>query len=205
MPKESIFTSFSEINGPRDTQGVAVARLATIDRYNPVGNVWKYYQGGWAQPGLRGRTSPIFPAKVEWQRPDTDAFWGPAIHWNTHLQTYVMLMNHSCCEPGWPQEGIYVTYNSDLSNPAGWSDPQKILPGFGWYPQVIGLGPEETDRVVGQTARLWIYGHSDFETDFYLPGMVPPDEAPGPEPPPVEPVPAPETEPPPDPNPDPEL
>ena len=172
---EYFYFFFGNYGGPLENQGVAVARLATSDRYNPVGNVWKYHDGGWTQPGLRGLTTPIFPAKVEWQRPDTDSFWGPSIHWNTHLQTYVILMNRSCCETGWPQEGIYVTYNSDLSNPGGWTEPKQFFPGVGWYPQVLGLGPEETDSVIGQRARLWIYGESDWEIEFYPSGTAPPE------------------------------
>lgn len=179
---EYFYFFFGNYNGPLDTQGVVAARLAMRDRYNPAGNVWKYFKGAWTQPGLGGRTSPVFPAKVEWQRPDTDSFWGPSLHWNTHLQTYVMLLNRSCCEPGWPQEGIYISYNSDLSNPDGWTEPKQILPHATWYPQVLGLGPGETDTVAGQKARLWIYGHSAHEMEFYAPGEAPPEEAPNPEP-----------------------
>jgi hypothetical protein len=38
---------------------------------------------------------PIFPATEPWHDEDlnVDAFWGPSVHWNTHLQQYVMLLN----------------------------------------------------------------------------------------------------------------
>lgn len=160
---------FGNYNGPLETQGVVTARLAISDRYTPAGRAWKYFGGGWSEPGLGGKTSPIFPATVSWQREDTDSFWGPSIHWNTYLETYVILMNRSCCASGWPQEGIYITYNPDLSNPSGWSQPQKIVDGTHWYPQVLGTGPEETDSLSGKRARLWIYGTSEREIEFLRP------------------------------------
>jgi hypothetical protein len=161
---------FGNYSGPLETQGVVVARLAMADRYNPAGRAWKYCNGGWTEPGLRGRTTPIFPAYADWQREDTDSFWGPSIHWNTYLQTYVILMNRSCCTSGWPQESIYISYNAELSNPSGWSQPAAILNWWGWYPQVLGLEPGETDSLVGKKARLWIYGESEWEIEFYRPG-----------------------------------
>jgi hypothetical protein len=140
--------------------------MAFADRFNQSPTVWKYHDGVWKEPGVGGRMTPIFPAKVSWQREDTDAFWGPSVHWNTHLNTFVALMNRSCCSPGWPQEGVYATFNSDLSNPNGWTDPVKVLSGVFWYPQVLGVGPGETDSVAGEKARLYVYGESNWELQF---------------------------------------
>ena len=36
---------------------------------------------------------------------EPDAFWGPAVHWNTHLQQYVMLLNRAF-DPRWAQEDL---------------------------------------------------------------------------------------------------
>ena len=83
-----------------------------------------------------------------------------------------MLLNHACCHPGWPQTGIYISYNADLSNPAGWKQPIRILKDSGWYPQILGLGPGETDSVAGEVARLYIYGHSYREIVFLRPAPV---------------------------------
>lgn len=161
---------FTNYAGDAQSQGVAAARLAFEDRWMPVGAVWKYYNGGWTEPGLGGRVSPIFPARASWQRADTDSFWGPAVHWNTAMETYVILLNHACCAPGWPQEGIYMSFNSDLGNPAGWTEPARILRDIGWapgyYPQVIGLGAGESDSVVGSLARLYVHGRSKWELVF---------------------------------------
>jgi hypothetical protein len=87
-----------------------------------------------------------------------------------------MLLNHSCCSPGFPQKGIWASYSADLSNPASWSRPQKVLDDTGWYPQVIGTGAQGTDRRAGRVARLYIYGHSRWEIVFEKP--APPAPAP---------------------------
>ncbi len=161
---------FTNYGGDPSAQGIAVARMAYQDRQAPAGAVWKYRNGEWAEPGLGGAMTAVFPAKVNWQRADTDSHWGPAVHWNTSIGTYVMLLNRSCCEPGWPQEGVYISLNPDLANPTGWTEPVRILReiGFGasYYPQVIGLGAGETDTLAGQTARLYVHGKSKWEIVF---------------------------------------
>ena len=143
-------------------------------RWSPDGAVRKYYQGGWSEPGIQGRTTPVFQAKVNWQRPDTDSYWGPSIHWNTYLNSYVMLLNRSCCSPGFPQQAIYTSFNGDLSDPASWSEPKKILEDSGWYPQVLGDGKTGTDKIAGRVARLYIYGHSRWEIVFEKSDPAPP-------------------------------
>lgn len=75
-------------------------------------------------------------------------------------------MNRSCCSPGWPQEGIYVTFNNDLSKPSQWTFPQKILETKGWYPQVLGYGAGRSDKLAGETARLFVGGRSEWEIVF---------------------------------------
>ncbi len=161
---------FTNYGGNPSSQGVAVARMAYGDRQAPAGAVWKYRNGEWSEPGLGGQLTPIFPAKVDWQQAGTNSYWGPAIHWNTSLESYVILMNHSCCEPGWPQEGVYISLNPDIANPTAWTEPVRILKdiGFGasYYPQVIGLGENETDTVVGPKARLYVHGKSKWEITF---------------------------------------
>lgn len=164
---------FTNYSGPREEQGICVARLAWQDRFRPAGNVWKYYQGDWNEPGLGGRCTPIFPARVEWQRAGADSFWGPAVHYNLYLRKYVMLLNRSCCSPGWPQEGIYISFNEPSLDPGGWSEPVKLMDreeiGFlpGYYPQVIGIHYGESDTLASQRARLYISGISDWEITFF--------------------------------------
>jgi hypothetical protein len=172
-----LYFFFGNYGGGLAGQGIAMARMSIGERWAPVGAVWKYRDNGWREPGLNGRLTPVFRAQVAWQDENTDAFWGPSIHWNSYLGAYVMLMNRACCSPGWPQEGVYATFNRDLSRPGGWTTPVKILDGFsdegealvGWYPQVLGNGPGETDSVAGQRARLYLAGASYWEVEFVRP------------------------------------
>lgn len=179
--KNYFYFFFSAYGGSLDQQGVAVARLAYSDRMSPANRVWKYNNGDWNEPGVGGKITPIFRASSAWQFADADSFWGPSIHWNTFLKSWVILMNRSCCTPGWPQEGIYVTFNPDITNPEGWSIPEKILETPGWYPQVLGTRPNHTDSVAGRVARLYIYGNSEWELVFRRPVEPEPPPAPSPE------------------------
>jgi hypothetical protein len=169
---EYFYFFFTNYAGPLQSQGVVAARLPFASRWSPLGAARKYYDGQWSEPGIGGRTTPVFPAKVSWQRADTDSFWGPSLHWNTYLDSYVMLLNRSCCSTGFPQKGIWISYTTDLSNPASWAKPQKLLENTGWYPQVIGLGDQGTDRQAGRVARLFIYGQSRWEVVFEKPDAV---------------------------------
>ncbi|MCL4402879.1 MAG: hypothetical protein M1436_09495 [Acidobacteria bacterium] len=171
--REYFYFLFTNYGGAPENQGVSIARMAFADRANPAGMVQKYYQGEWSEPGLGGRVTPVFPAVVPWERSNTDSFWGPAVHWNTSLNQYVLLLNHACCKPNWPQEGIYITFNPDLSNPSGWTQPYRLIDakqiGFapGYYPQVFGLGEQHTDTLAGEVARFFIKGVSKWEIVFF--------------------------------------
>jgi hypothetical protein len=166
--RQYFYFYFTNYSGPISSQGVAVARMAFVDRNHPVGKVWKFHQGAWLEKGLKGRVTAVFPAKTSWSRPDTDSFWGPSLHWNADLNQFVMLLNRACCTPGWPQEGIYASFNPDIDNPYGWSEPEKILEGdsAAWYPQVIGLDPGGTDKEAGRVARFYMGGESYWEIVF---------------------------------------
>jgi hypothetical protein len=174
---EYFYFIFGNYGGDGSQQGIAIARMAVADRFAPAGTVWKYFNGEWSEPGLGGQVTPIFPARQPWQFANTDSFWGPSVHWNTYLQRYVMLMSHSCCGPGWPQAGIYVSYADDLANPQSWSTPKLLLDevgfGPGWYPQVLGTAFGETDTVAGQAPRLYIHGVSHWEIRFFNPPASP--------------------------------
>lgn len=142
-------------------QGIALARLHTRERFSPVGKVHKYYAGGWNEPGLNGRVTPVVPVNASWYSPQPDAFWGPSVHWNDTLQQYAILMNRAI-DPTWKQEAIYLSLAADLAQPASWSAPARLLETKGWYPQVIGCGAgmNGTDREAGEVARLFVHGNS---------------------------------------------
>jgi len=172
--KRYVYFFISTYAGQVNEQGVAVARMRYADRNQPAGKVWKWHAGGWGEPGLGGRVTPIFPAMIDWHRADADAFWGPSIHWNSHLRQYVLLLNRAQ-DYKWTQEGVYVSFNRDLANPSGWSAPQRILAGLKadeWYPQVIGTDAtkHETDKLAGRVARLFVRGQSRWEILFLRPG-----------------------------------
>jgi len=175
--REYLYFFISTYAGDTGEQGVAVARMRYADRNQPVGKVWKWHNGAWNEPGIGGRVTPIFPATVDWHRKNADAFWGPSIHWNTHLEQYVILLNRAQ-DANWTQEGVYVTFNRDLASPAAWTVPKKILGGLRadqWYPQVIGLSRErrETDKLAGRVARLFVRGESRWEIVFLRPNESP--------------------------------
>jgi hypothetical protein len=189
---EYFYFLFDNYAGDLSEQGVVIARMALADRQRPVGAVWKYFGGKWTEPGLGGHVQPVFGATVRWQDENTDSYWGPSVHWNTYLERYVVLLNHACCKPDWPQEGIYVTFNRDLSDPGGWTPPAKILGKVdydaGFYPQVIGIEPGETDTIAGEVARFYVHGRSDWTIEFSREAF--PSITIGPEPPdPTEPLP----------------
>jgi hypothetical protein len=192
--KEYFYFFISTYHRQVAEQGVAVARMRYEDRNNPNGKVWKWYAGGWNEPGMGGHVTTTFPALIDWHRSNANAYWGAAVHYNIHLESYVMLLNHSI-DANWSQEGVYISFNKNLENSAGWSAPQRlpIYQQLGWYPQVIGTGGDETDKVASQTARLFISGRSFWEivfhrTDNEEPGnswQIPPRPAPKERPAPI--------------------
>jgi len=109
-----------------EEQGIFVARMRYADRNNPYGKVMKWYKGGWTEPGLGGHVTPVFAAQRDYHKPDGCMFWGPAIHYNTYLHAYVMVLNHAI-DTKLTEDGIYISYNHDLGDPRGWSEPKMIL------------------------------------------------------------------------------
>jgi len=170
--REYLYFFISTYNKDMAEQGVAVARMRYEDRDGPSGKVFKWHKGEWSEPGLGGHVTVIFPGRIDWHRPDCDAFWGPSIHWNTHLNAWVMLLNRAK-DKDWAQEGIYISFNPELSDATGWTKPEKILDAKDlekskWYPQVVGIDSagRQTDKLAGKTARLFVAGVSMWEIVF---------------------------------------
>ncbi len=171
---------FGNYGGEAENQGVCLARMAYEDRANPVGKVWKYYNGAWREAGSGGRVTPIFPVQRTWQSKYPNAFWGPSVHWNTYLNCYVMLLNRAAGER-WAQEGVYISFCPDLSRPETWTTPRKILDRANgdiadagdFYAQVMGLENGDTERRAGQVARLYVHGVSKWELEFVAPQTAP--------------------------------
>ena len=155
---------FSNYAGPVEVQGVAVARSSVIDRGQP-GTVFNFHKDGWTQAGLGGEVTPVFGTDTGWKGPYVDALWGPSLHWNTYLGSYVVLLNRTAGEL-WEQEGIYISFSQDLVH---WTVPQEVVESNDWYPQVLGLGEGETDSLAGQRVRLFVGGVSTYILEFRRP------------------------------------
>ena len=166
-----LYVFFSQYGKERSEQGLAIARMPWADRDEPVGKLAVLQDGlflpardigdvsgpSWEYPA----GTSLFPVSNPWHDADfsVDAYWGAAIHWNTYLDRYVMLLNRAKNED-FDSEGVYVSYSADLGDPRAWSQPTKLLDGGPWYPQVVGLETGGTDREAGQLARFFLGGRS---------------------------------------------
>jgi hypothetical protein len=168
--KTDVYFFISVYTGGPSRQGVAVGRMLWSQRDTPQGNVslwdgnvWKYAASG---TRLIRRNSfepaPIYPAAISWHDGSTffDSFWGPSVHWNTFLNQYVMLLNRAA-DSKWTQEGIYIAFSPVLDDPGQWTQPEKVMDGGAWYPQVMGIN-RGTDKLAGATARFFMGGRSDY-------------------------------------------
>ena len=184
--RPTCYIFFSQYPIQQSAQGVAVARLLWANRDHPVGRVTVWSDGAWL-PSHFNRTptmdvsgnvrrlwreypegTPLWPTTLAWHDSDgqVDAFWGPSVHWNEAIQMYVMLLNRARDE-NYSQEGIYVSFAPELTDPRLWSAPQKLLSGGRWYPQVIGLERQAgTDKLANGPARLFLGGRSDYVINF---------------------------------------
>jgi hypothetical protein len=172
-----VYLYFSQYSRDGASQGVAVARLAWADRDAPAGKAAIWNSGAWlpavADTELDGGWqyppgSPLVPSSRPFHdgSASNDVFWGPSIHWNTYLEHYVMLINRAKDEV-FGSEGIYVSFSPDVTDPASWSAPVKILNGGEWYPQVMGTESGiGTDRTAGRRARFFMMGKSTRMIEF---------------------------------------
>lgn len=163
---EHLYLHFSAYVSDEKAQGVSVARykVAACDRPAETLEIWR--NGAWRTLGNK-LASPIHPAVRGWIHPDPDAFWGPAVHYNHSIDAYVMLLNRTQNGNGnIIQEGIYVSFNEDLDNPAGWTPPVQLIKGGVWYPEVVGTAPGEGDTLAGSPAHFFMSGFSAWKISF---------------------------------------
>lgn len=164
--RDYAYIFFSSYTDPVSQQGIQVARIALKDLESPVGKVWRWNTGQWNSPGIGGKGSPVIPARIAWSKPNADAFWGPSIHWNTHLESHVVLVNRAK-DAHWTQEGVYILFAPNLAQPETFTTPRKIKEGGGWYVQVMGDAEiRGTDSLAGQSARFFQSGKSEFRLVF---------------------------------------
>jgi hypothetical protein len=175
-----LYFFFSQYARDPAAQGIGVGRLAWADRDQPVGRLSIWRDGAWlpasevpsdsadAPPSWSYPVgSPLVPPTRPWHDGNNaaDVYWGAAVHWNTYLEQYVMLLNRSRDE-SFNQDGLYVSYAPTLSDPAAWSAPTKVMSGGGWYVQIAGLDAGDTDRVGGRRARFFNTGRSEHVIEF---------------------------------------
>lgn len=157
---------FSSYVSDEAGQGIAVARYPIEDRNAPAPRLELWRDGAWRSPA-EGFATPLWPTRKGWRHADPDAYWGPAIHYNRALDTYIMLLNHT--QNGHAdivQEGIYISFNPRIDDPAGWSAPVCILRGGGWYPQAIGTEEGDGDTQAGTAPRFFMTGFSGWTMRF---------------------------------------
>jgi len=146
-------------------QGIVFARLPLPRPDDPAAGLEIWRDGQW-QSGAP-LPSPLWPMRRGWRHADPDGFWGPALHYNRALEAFVMLLNHTAQGHGdLLQEGIYLSVNADLADPAGWSAPQRLVQGGAWYPQFIGSAIGDGDMQAGESARFFLAGFSAWEASF---------------------------------------
>ena len=173
---EYLYFFYSQYVSADWSQGVAVARLRWEDRDAPTGKITVYDDGDWVPARTLESTgnlvypvaAPIFPVAGSWHDAEQPlaAYWGPSVHWNTHLNQYVMLLNRAN-DMDWSQEGVYISFAPRLDDPKLWSPPKKLLDGGRWYPQVFGLeSGTGTDKEAGQIARFYMSGWSEYLIQF---------------------------------------
>lgn len=185
--KTDLYIFYSQYQKQVTAQGVAVARLVWANRNRPIGRVTVWSDGVWL-PSRLNRTqsedvfgnlrpvwreypvgTPLERTTLAWHDGDgkVDAFWGPSVHWNESIERYVMLLNRAKDE-SYSQAGIYVSFAARLDDPDLWTTPQLVMNGGRWYPQVIGVTPGSgTDKIAGDTARLFVGGRSDWLINFF--------------------------------------
>jgi hypothetical protein len=170
--RSHLYLAFTSYVADETAQGIAMARLP-IDTHGTSGKPELWCEAGWRPPGTC-LPRPLFRPLRGWRHADPDAFWGPAVHFNRGLHSYVMLLNHTAGGKGdLIQEGIYLSFNTDLTNPQGWSPPLQLVRGGAWYPQVIGLEPGDGDTQAAGRARFFMAGFSAWEIEFSEPRQPP--------------------------------
>jgi hypothetical protein len=175
--KNYFYLYFTNYANEFSEQGLCVARIKYADRNSPRGKLLIWRKNSWTELGTGEYATPILPASVDITRKDGVTFWGPSIHWNTYLQQYVMLLNRTK-DTSWATEGIYISFNKEISDLSGWSEPKKTFDreaaihvdpakeGNGWYIQAMGVDPGGTDKLAGRVARLFLDGKSRWEIVF---------------------------------------
>ncbi|MGD9632281.1 MAG: PEP-CTERM sorting domain-containing protein [Pirellulales bacterium] len=139
----------------------------------------KYYNGGWNEPGIGGRSSPL--------EVGNPANWWSSVSYNEYLDQMVLVSSQ------WQASGtgpdLYLATSSDGVN---WSPRQPLVLDAGeqMYPTIIGTGPNP--QVTGQSFYVYYTDGKRWSSaqlarrlvtlDPSIPPVVPPPPGPGTEP-----------------------
>jgi hypothetical protein len=154
-------------------QGVALVRHPLAARDAPPAALAQQLEcrehGAW-RPLAPDEPPPVWlPVARGWSHHDPEAFWGPAIHWNHELRRFVMLLSRTRAgAPAFRQDGVHWCWGDTLEEPEAWTAPRRLTRGGSWYPQVVGLGPGESDTEAGANARFLMAGRSAWRIRFSL-------------------------------------
>lgn len=160
------YVLYSSYAIPLAEQGIQIARLRLSELPSPVGKAFRWNGGSWTEPGLGGHGESVLKPNHSWHGPGADAFWGPSVHWNPHVGAHVILLNRTR-GPSFDQEGAYVAYAPDITDPLTWTAPEKFYEGGDWYVQVFGdASIKGTDRLAGESARFFMHGFSNHRIRF---------------------------------------
>lgn len=155
-----LYLAYSSYVSDEAAQGIAIGRFpaSAAARFPDGLELWS--DGRWRE-ALGRLATPLWPVRNGWKNSNPDSFWGPAIHDNDRLGAHVMLLNRTAHgSRNMVQEGVYISINRDISNPAAWSKPVQLVQGGGWYPQAISFVSGYGDTKSPGTARFFMGGYS---------------------------------------------
>ena len=161
-----VYLAFTSYRAAEAAQGIALARLPRPRTGAPAAGLELWTSRGW-QADPQAEPQPLWPQARGWRHADPDGFWGPAVHYNRVLRAYAMLLTRTAGGHGdLVTEGIYLSTNPDLADPAGWTTPLKIVRSGGWFPQVIGTTPGSGDAEIVDDARFFMAGFSAWSIEI---------------------------------------
>jgi hypothetical protein len=138
------------------------------------GTWWKYYDGGFNEPGLGGRETPVMPSP-----PAADTLF-PNVTYSNALGKYVMVFNilyYADLRAGEAAKGgIYAAFSGDLVH---WSEPKLLVHGLSvaqldrevlWHPAIVWDDASElTGWLVYSYSPRW--GHYGLRKPHYMVGQ----------------------------------
>jgi hypothetical protein len=165
-----LYLAFTSYRLDETKQGVVIGRMPAKRPPSAALGLQLWSDDGWQNAAAGCSAKPLWRARRGWRHPDPDNFWGPALHYNQNLDCHVMLLNRTAGGAGdLVQEGIYISMNEALDDPEGWSEPQQLVRGGAWYPQIVGFEPGQGDSKAGSVARFFMGGFSAWEIEFLTP------------------------------------